>query len=89
MLGQSRAVNFGMVAAVFGTMAAVVVAASSVGKTATARTNGKSLWWGGYYTGQVVLCSGLVDAGRAHTSQIHGTLLYYYLSVRHIMGIHS
>ena len=39
--------------------------------------------------GEVVLCSGLVDAGRTHTSQIHGTMLYYYFSVPHIMGIHS
>ena len=28
--------------------------------------NGKSLEWGGSHAGEVVLCSGLVDAGRAH-----------------------
>ena len=36
-----------------------------------------------------MLCLGLVDAGRAHTSQIHETLFYYCFFVPYIMGIHS
>ena len=36
-----------------------------------------------------MLCLGLVDAGRDHTSQIHGTLFYYFFFVPYIMGIHS
>ena len=35
------------------------------------------------------MCLGLVDIGRAHTSQIHGTLLYFCFFVPHIMGILS
>ena len=51
----------------------------------------ESLWSRqGSITGEVVLCSGLVDDGRADLSQeIHGTSFCYYLSVPHIMGILS
>ena len=40
--------------------------------------------------GEVVLCSGLVDDGRAGLLQkIHGIMFYHYLSVPHITGILS
>ena len=54
--------------------------------------NGKSLEQAGSVTGEVVLSSGLVDAGRCSqdsSQQMHGTSLYYRLLVPHIMGILS
>ena len=52
--------------------------------------NERSLERTGSVTGKVVLCSGLVDEGRAGLSQeIHGTSFSYYLSVPHITGILS
>ena len=52
------------------------------------QSNGKSLWWGGSYTGEMVLCSGLVEAGRDHRRYME-PCFYYCLSVPHIMGILS
>ena len=43
----------------------------------------------GSYTEEVVLCLGLVEAGREMMSQRHMEPVYYYNSVPHIMGINS
>ena len=54
------------------------------------RTNRKSLERTESVTGEVVLCLGLVDDGRAGLSQeIHETSFYSYLLAPHIMGILS
>ena len=51
-------------------------------------SNGKSLERARSVTGEVVLCSGLVDDGRC-SQEIHGTSFYHYLTVPHVKRILS
>ena len=51
--------------------------------------NGKSLSGDGSYTGEMMLCLGYVEAWREVISQIYMESVYCYISVPHIMGIHT